>query len=74
MTFIQNSAVTFKQKKLSNGVPVFHFERKGMPIYARLVFNTGSSTDSIEGISHFVEHMLLAGCIPESFIETFKQA
>lgn len=46
---------------LDNGARVVLFERKGMPIYIRAVFYSGSRFDSISGTSHFLEHMLLAG-------------
>lgn len=46
---------------LDNGARVVLFERKGMPIYIRAAFFSGSRFDSIPGTSHFLEHMLLAG-------------
>jgi len=58
---LQKFGVKMYSKTLKNGVPVFLFKRTGMPIYLRATFFSGSRFDSIPGISHFLEHMLLAG-------------
>lgn len=52
---------TFSKSKLNNGVNVFSFYRPGMPICVRAVFFAGARFDTISGISHFLEHMLVAG-------------
>lgn len=53
--------VSFFEDKLSNGVGVFLFNKKGSPIYIRTIFFAGSRFDSIPGTAHFLEHMLVAG-------------
>lgn len=53
--------VTVHGIELKNGVRVFLFQRKGMPIYLRSTFFAGSRFDPIQGTAHFLEHMLLAG-------------
>jgi len=58
---LKKFGVTFHQRTLKNGVNLFHFERKGMPIYLEAVFFAGSRFDEITGTAHFLEHMLLAG-------------
>lgn len=54
-------SVAFHKKELKNGVNLFLFERKGMPIYLRATFFAGSRFDSVSGTAHFLEHMLVAG-------------
>jgi predicted Zn-dependent peptidase len=48
---------------LSNGSRVVLFQKPGAPIYIRAYFLSGSRFDPVgkEGLSHFVEHMLVAG-------------
>ncbi len=52
-------------KKEINGVPVYYKNLPSAPcINVRIVFNTGAFHDPAgkEGITHFLEHMLLKGC------------
>jgi predicted Zn-dependent peptidase len=53
--------VSLQKRTLNNGVNLFLFERKGMPVYLRTIFFSGSRFDSVPGTAHFLEHMLLAG-------------
>ena len=61
MKKLEKFGVNIHREKLKNGVDLFLFERKGMPIYLRASFFAGSRFDPIPGTAHFVEHMLLAG-------------
>lgn len=61
MQKLEKFGVNIHREKLKNGVDLFLFERKGMPIYLRATFFAGSRFDSIPGTAHFLEHMLLAG-------------
>ena len=58
---LEKFGVTVHTEELKNGVTLFLFERKGMPIYLRATFFAGSRFDSIPGTSHLFEHMLVAG-------------
>ncbi len=52
-------------KKEINGVPVYYKNLPWAPcIHIRVVFNTGAFDDpnGKEGLSHFLEHVLLKGC------------
>lgn len=53
--------VSFSKSRLDNGVNVFLFNKIGMPICMSVSFFAGSRFDSIPGIAHFLEHMLVAG-------------
>ena len=53
--------VSFSKNKLDNGVGVFLFNKVGMPICVRTTFFAGSRFDSIPGMAHFLEHILVAG-------------
>lgn len=62
MTYkLSDFGVDFKKAKLDNGINVFSFYRKGMPICVRTVFFAGSRFNSIPGTAHFLEHVLVAG-------------
>jgi predicted Zn-dependent peptidase len=61
MKLLSKFNVEFHQSTLKNGVSVFLFKRKGMPIYLRAVFFSGSRFDTKSGTAHFLEHMLFAG-------------
>lgn len=60
---IKDLGVTRKEGILSNGCRLVVFERPGLPVYLRASFLSGSQFDPIglEGTSHFLEHMLVAG-------------
>jgi len=52
-------------KKEIEGVPVYYKNLPWSPcIHIRIVFNVGAFNDPVgkEGLSHFLEHMLLKGC------------
>ncbi|MDO8569376.1 MAG: pitrilysin family protein [bacterium] len=53
--------VSFSKNRLDNGVNVFLFNKIGIPICVRASFFAGSRFDSILGIAHFLEHVLVAG-------------
>src|SRR3989338_6364351 len=53
--------VSFSKDRLDNNVGVFLFNKIGAPICIRTTFFAGSRFDSIPGIAHFLEHMLVAG-------------
>jgi predicted Zn-dependent peptidase len=55
--------VVRKEKVLSNGVRLVHFEKPNAPVTLKLVFDSGSRFDppGKEGIAHFVEHLIFAG-------------
>jgi len=53
--------VNFFQGKINENTPYFLFQRPGQPIHIRASFLAGSRFDTIPGIAHFLEHMLLAG-------------
>lgn len=61
MKYLKKFDVELHQTKLQNGVNLFLFKRKGMPIHLRAIFFAGSRFDDISGIAHFLEHMLTAG-------------
>ena len=58
---LSDFGVSFEKAKLNNGINVFSFYRKGMPICFRINFFAGSRFDSIPGTVHFLEHVLVAG-------------
>lgn len=58
---LSDLGVEFQKAKLDNGVPIFLFQRKGMPIAMRVVFFAGARFDKIAGTAHFLEHLLVAG-------------
>lgn len=43
------------------GIPFHHFQRKGAPLYIRIMIRAGSRYDEKSGAAHFLEHMLCAG-------------
>jgi len=47
--------------KLKNGIKIVNFRRSGAPLAIRCLFLAGSRFDDIEGTSHFLEHLLVAG-------------
>jgi len=47
--------------KLKNGIKIVNFRRSGAPLAIRCLFFAGSRFDDIEGTSHFLEHLLVAG-------------
>lgn len=47
--------------KLKNGIKIINFRRSGAPLAIRCLFFAGSRFDNIEGTSHFLEHLLVAG-------------
>lgn len=53
--------IEFYKEKLLNGSSVFLYKRKGFPINIQIVFAAGARFGKKPGISHFLEHMLLAG-------------
>lgn len=46
---------------LKNGIKIVNFRRSGAPLAIRCLFFAGSRFDDIEGTSHFLEHLLVAG-------------
>lgn len=60
---LSDLGVTRHKFELSNGIPVVIYERIGLPVYMRAVFDAGSRFDNPgkEGQAHFVEHMIAAG-------------
>lgn len=52
--------VTLHHRTVKNGVPLFLFHRKGMPLTIRALFLAGCRFDAISGTAHFLEHMLCA--------------
>lgn len=61
MRKLNKFGVELYQDKLKNGVDVFLFKRKGMPVYIRTAIFAGSRFDTIPGTAHFFEHMIVAG-------------
>lgn len=61
MYIFENFGVEFKQCNLKNGSSLFLFKKKGAPLYIRASINAGTRWNNIPGISHFVEHMIVAG-------------
>ena len=55
--------VNAKKSVLTNGVPVLLLQRNGMPIHMEIRFASGARFDpkGKDGLSHFVEHMVVAG-------------
>jgi len=55
--------VNAEKSTLTNGVPVLLLQRKGMPIHIEIRFASGARFDpkGKEGLSHFVEHMIVSG-------------
>jgi len=60
---VKDFDVGVEESVLSNGVPIILFQKKGMPIFTEIRFASGSHFDpkGKEGLSHFVEHMIVAG-------------
>lgn len=61
MKTLDRFGVEIHETKLNNGMRVFLFKRKGMPISLEASFFAGSRFDKIPGTAHFLEHMLVAG-------------
>ncbi len=53
--------IEFYKEKLPNNSSIFLYKRKGFPINIQIVFNAGARFGKKPGISHFLEHLLLAG-------------
>lgn len=53
--------LSLETAKLKNGIKIVNFYRSGAPLTIRCLFFAGSRFDNIEGTSHFLEHMLVAG-------------
>ena len=53
--------LSLETAKLKNGVKIINFRRSGAPLAIRCLFFAGSRFDEIEGTSHFLEHLLVAG-------------
>lgn len=61
MTTLRDLGIKPEQVTLSNGIQLINFRRIGSPLYIKCLFIAGSRFDHIDGISHFVEHLLVAG-------------
>jgi len=53
--------LSLETAKLSNGIKIIHFHHVGAPLAVKCLFFAGSRFDDIEGTSHFLEHLLVAG-------------
>lgn len=53
--------IKFDKSTLTNGSNLFVFSKKGAPITIRTIFWAGARFGKIQGISHFLEHMIVAG-------------
>jgi len=53
--------LSLETDKLKNGIKIVNFRRSGAPLAIRCLFFAGSRFDDIEGTSHFLEHLLVAG-------------
>lgn len=53
--------LSLETAKLKNGLKIINFRRSGTPLAIRCLFFAGSRFDDIEGTSHFLEHLLVAG-------------
>ncbi len=67
--------ITYKKGELWNHVPLFLFERKGSPIKIQFRFKGGAAQDpqDLQGIAHFLEHMLVAGTASYSTKDALDQ-
>jgi len=63
MYTFKDFGISAKNSTLSNGVPVLLLQKTGMPIRIEIRFASGSRFDPPDkvGLSHFVEHMIVAG-------------
>ncbi len=61
MTTLKDLGIKPEQVILSNGIQLINFRRIGSPLYIKCMFVAGSRFDHIDGISHFLEHLLVAG-------------
>jgi predicted Zn-dependent peptidase len=63
MAKLADFGVVRHEGRLESGIPVVLYERPGMPLSIRAAFMSGSKFDPAgkEGLSHFTEHMLVAG-------------
>jgi predicted Zn-dependent peptidase len=43
------------------GVKIFHFQKKGAPLYISAIVQSGARYDKKLGVAHFAEHMICAG-------------
>lgn len=57
----EHFGVELKQCNLENRSHLFLFKKQGAPLYIRASINAGTRWNTIPGISHFVEHILVAG-------------
>lgn len=53
--------VTYEKTRLNNGAEVRLLQRKGAPIHIQACIKAGSRHNTVPGLAHFWEHMLLAG-------------
>lgn len=53
--------VTYKKIKLDNGAELRLLQRTGAPIHIQACIQAGSRHNTVSGLAHFWEHMLLAG-------------
>ncbi len=53
--------LSLETAKLKNGIKIVNFHRSGAPLAIKCLFFAGSRFDDIEGTSHFLEHLLVAG-------------
>jgi len=61
MLKLSNLNLSLETAKLKNGIKIVNFRRTGAPLAIRCLFFAGSRFDDIEGTSHFLEHLLVAG-------------
>jgi predicted Zn-dependent peptidase len=61
MNKLNELGIELYREKLTNGSSIFLYKRKGFPINIQIIFNAGARFGKKPGISHFLEHMLVAG-------------
>lgn len=61
MLKLSNLNLSLETANLKNGIKIVNFRRSGAPLAIKCLFFAGSRFDDIEGTSHFLEHLLVAG-------------
>jgi predicted Zn-dependent peptidase len=59
MSPLQSLGIDYKSLN-HKGIPFHHFQKKGAPLYIRIMIRAGSRYDEKSGTAHFLEHMLCA--------------
>lgn len=63
MPAFQNFGVDYQRSKTKNQSEIRLLRKAGAPIYIQACFQAGSRYNTIPGVAHFLEHMLVSGTV-----------